>query len=117
MATALSLVILICLPAAFFVAIMYFQDLSGFARALEAEHPEIIQSVRTLGLFPAGRSKAAYKILLGVKNGTYQGVALSKNAMSACSSAKRLLYVYIVLFFILIAAFLSYSALNPGPQA
>jgi hypothetical protein len=117
MTTVIALIMLACFLGALVVGILYFQDLSAFGSALEADHPNMIQNVRTRGILPISRSKAAYKILSRVKGGAYQGIPLSNTAMEKYSGAKRLLYIYMVLFLALIAIFLTLSAVDYGPQA
>jgi hypothetical protein len=117
MVTVLALIMFVCFLAALFVGIMYFQNLAAFGRVLETDHPDMIQRVRVRGVIPLSRSKAAYRILSGVKNGAYQGIALSSSAMEKYLGARRLLYIYMVLFLVLLAVFLSLSAIGHGRQA
>ena len=106
MQTLLTTVVALAFPAGFVAAAMYFVSLNNFGRILESEHPQIIPQLRESNVLPRTRLALSYKVLSQVKDGAFHDVRLSQAVVDACSSAKRLLYIGMSLFLVVLAGVL-----------
>lgn len=98
-------IFLISLAAMVVVYPMYFVQLSAFGKIMLRDHPDLLH----------GRGKdstAIYALLKKVKDGELDGVALSPEALLAYSSAKRLLYVGVTLFLMVLSIGLTDALLS-----
>ncbi|TAA40128.1 hypothetical protein [Pseudoxanthomonas winnipegensis] len=98
-------IFLISLAAMVVVYPMYFMQLSAFGKIMLRDHPDLLD----------GRGKdstAIYALLNKVKDGQLDGVALSPEALLAYSSAKRLLYLGLILFLVVLLIGLTDASLS-----
>ena len=102
----LTIVVAIAFPAGFIAAAMYFVSLNNFGRILESEHPHILPQMRESNVLPQTRFALLYNVLSQVKDGAFRDVRLSQATIDACSSAKRLLYIGMSLFLVVLAGVL-----------
>lgn len=75
---------------------MYFLELSGFGKIMRRDHRELING-------SSNNLADSYRILRKVKNCQLDGVMLSQEAALAHSRAKRLLYLGISLFLVVLS--------------
>ena len=109
MQVLLSIMLLLALPTAFVVVVIYFFALHKFAHVLAVHNPQALVLVREKQLLPASQFQAAYQVLRGVKQGCFHGVKLSPEAMAAWARAKRLLYFGTAIVFVLVMSGLAIS--------
>ncbi len=102
-----SLLVIPAIPATLMTYLLYFASLYEFYRILEQEHPEILARVATQSLIRPGKVNIAYKVLSGQKNGRYLGQALGPRTVAAIPGLKRLLFVGVTFFLILLLALLT----------
>ena len=95
MSTFISLVFLLALAAMFIVAPMYFFDLSLFGKVMVRDHADLVGRHR-LSLTDA------YGYLKKVEKGHLGDMPLSSDAVLAHSRAKKLLYVAMGLFMVVL---------------
>ena len=89
--------VLVLLPSAAILAVMYHLSLARFGRILEEEQPDLLALARRSEVLPSSRTRTAYRVLRGVKRGAFQGVVLSGRALETWSSTRRLLYIAVSL--------------------
>jgi len=95
MSTLTSIIFLLALAAMALVYPMYFLELSAFGKVMARDHSDLIGRQRlSLG--------DSYKLLQSVKAGQLGDSKLSSDALLAHSRAKRLLYVGMSLFMVVL---------------
>ena len=105
MSTLISSVFLLALAAMALVYPMYFLALAAFGKIMVRAHPELVgQQPLSLG--------SSYKLLEGVKSGQIGDTQLSGEALIAHTQAKRLLYIGMALFMIVLFVGLTDAVLS-----
>lgn len=84
---------------------MYFLALSSFGKIMRRDHSDLLG--QDSGSFPD-----AYRILQKVQDGRLAGVQLSPDALSAYSTARKLLYLGAALFLVVLFIGLADSVIS-----
>jgi hypothetical protein len=111
MNTLSSLIFMLALAAMALVYPMYFIELSAFGKVLVRDHPDLVKQ-QCLSF------NDSYKLLQAVKAGQLGNAALSADVLLAHSRAKKLLYIGMLLFMVVLFIGLTDAVVsNSGGQA
>ena len=108
---ALSVLIILALPATLILYVMYFISLYEFSRTLERETPDLLSGVMSTTFNRPSKLHAAYKVFSKIKNGTFVGQSLGPESLAAVPHLKRRLYIGVLAFLVLLFAALTHSTL------
>ena len=109
-----GLVLLAALLSMIIVYPMYFLELSNFKKIILRDHSDLIKSSLTVGRSADIDMGDAYKILQRVKDNHLDGVVLSPDAVTSSKYAKRLLYLGMSLFMLVLFLGLAESLISKG---
>jgi len=93
---------------------MYFLELSNFKKIILRDHADLIRSSLIVGKSSDIDMGDAYKILQRVKDNHLDGVVLSPDAATSSKYAKRLLYLGMSLFMLVLFLGLAESLISKG---
>lgn len=103
-------IFLLSLAAMFVVYPMYFFMLNEFKKKLAEQHPQLWDSLRRAKAY--SELQCAYAALGKIKEGEFEGVAISASVMKLRNSAVMLLYSGMVLFMVVLGIGLVDSVLQ-----
>lgn len=105
MSTLLSSAFLLAFIAMALTYPMYFLELSAFGKIMTRDHPDLV------GQQPLSLSDS-YRLLQRVQSGRFGGIQLSAEALLAHKRTKRLLYIAMSLFMVVLFIGLAEAVLS-----
>lgn len=96
-------------PIVFAAAICYYVPLFRFLRILAHDNPQALFRAREKRSMRISNLQAAYLVLSGTKESTFDSCELSSRALQARNHADRFLYIGLGVFMVLLATGLAMS--------